>query len=136
MDPPVEGQDVKEVTKGVKEVDLEDKGTAEDAPSIRPEGVPLPDSPSGTPQPESESQEPELAEVNEVEESKSQKLAGDTDSIASSAPEYDVEEQAETESVTPSTDNSANEIAPAPEVTIAAVESGLHDIPEILEIKA
>ncbi|KAF9238998.1 hypothetical protein BU15DRAFT_47150 [Melanogaster broomeanus] len=48
--PIIEGEGVKEVTEGVKEVDLEDK---EGALSTRPEGVPLPDSRCGTPQPES-----------------------------------------------------------------------------------
>ncbi|KAG6380146.1 hypothetical protein JVT61DRAFT_8233 [Boletus reticuloceps] len=56
---PVEGQDVKGVTKGVKEVDLEDKLKVEVVSSLWPEGIPLPDSPSASPEPESESQEPE-----------------------------------------------------------------------------
>ncbi|KAF8556574.1 hypothetical protein OG21DRAFT_1391329, partial [Imleria badia] len=90
--PPVEGQDVKEVTKGVKEVDLEDAHNLEDA-SIRPEGVPLPDSPSGSPEPEPESREPEPAASDEIEETKEEtkdvENADDEDSVASSAPEED-----------------------------------------------
>ena len=131
--PPVEGQDVKEVTEGVKEVDLEDTDKLEDA-SIRPEGVPLPDSPSGSPEPESESPEPE-PEPAESDAAEETKHADDEDSVASSAPKDDAEEGAEAEPVTTNTDVSADEIAPAQEVT-TAVESGLHDTPEILEVKA
>ena len=131
--PPVEGQDVKEVTKGVKEVDLEDKDKLEDA-SIRPEGVPLPDSPSGSPEPRSESSEIEPAKSDEVEETRDQEHTDDQESIASSPPVDDGEEGAEAEPVTTNTDTSVDEIAPAQEVTIA-VESGLHDMPETLEVK-
>jgi len=132
--PPVEGQDVKEVTKGVNEVDLEDKDKLEDA-SIRPEGVPLPDSPSGSPEPESESPETEPDKSDVVEETKDQEHADDEESATSSASEDDAGEGAEAEPVTTNTDTSVDEIAPAQEVTIA-VESGLHDTPETLEVKA
>ncbi|KAI9460693.1 hypothetical protein HD554DRAFT_1992177, partial [Boletus coccyginus] len=88
--PPVEGQGVKEVTNGVKEVDLEDKDKLEDASSILPEGVPLPDSPSGSAEPESEAPEPEPAESDADEETQDQERADDNkDSVASSVPEDD-----------------------------------------------
>lgn len=135
---PVEGQDVKEVTKGVKDVDLEDKDKAEESTSIRPEGVPLPDSPSGSPEPEPES--PELAKSGVVEETKDEEHANDDDSVPSSeSPEEDVEEDAvdsgrtEAESVT--TNTSVDGIEPAKEVITAAVESGLHE-PLAVEVKA
>lgn len=131
--PPVEGQGVKEVTNGVKEVDLEDKDKLEDASSILPEGVPLPDSPSGSAEPESASPEPEPAESDADEETQDQERADDNkDSVASSVPEDD----AEAEPVTANADTSADdsEIALAQEVTIA-VESGLHFTPETLEVK-
>ena len=127
--PPVEGQDVKEVTKGVKEVDLEDEDKAADPSSIRPEGVPLPDSPSGSPEPESES--PELAKSDIVEETKDEEHADDKDSVASSSLEDDAEEgvedsgRTEAPSVTTNTDTSADE-----------TKSGLHDTPETLEVEA
>lgn len=138
--PPVEGRDVKEVTKGVKEVDLEDRDKLEDASSILPEGVPLPDSPSGSPEPGSESRELEPAKPDEVEETTDQEhadLASDKDSLASSAPEDVVEEVIESsaEPVSTNADVSADEITPAQEITIA-VRSGLHATPETLEVKA
>jgi len=85
---PVEGQGVKEVTKGVKEVDLEDEDRAKDASSIPPEGVPLPDSPSPLPEAESE---PLAANLEAGEETEDQKHAEDEDSVASSAPEEGAE---------------------------------------------
>ncbi|KAF8452488.1 hypothetical protein L210DRAFT_846212 [Boletus edulis BED1] len=130
---PVEGQDVKGVTEGVKEVDLEDKLKVEVASSIWPEGIPLPDSPSASPEPESESQEPESPQSDEVEQTKDEEHADDKDSLASSRPGDDVEEGAEEEPATTNTDASQDEITPAQEVIIA-VESGLHDTPDILEV--
>lgn len=132
--PPIDGQEVKEVTKGVNEVDLEDKDEVEDRSSIRPEGVPLPDSPSGSPDPESESPEP--AESDPVQETRDQEHPEDKDSVASSAPEYDADEEAEAEPVTANTDAAADGTTPAQGVTLATVESDLHDIPEILEVRA
>lgn len=88
---PVEGQGVKEVTTGVKEVDLEDKDRVEDAPSIPPEGVPLPDSPSPSP----EVAETEPANLDASEETVDRKHADDEDSVASSAQEEDAEEGTE-----------------------------------------
>jgi len=130
----VEGQDVKGVTKGVKEVDLEDKLKVEAVSSIRPEGIPLPDSPSASPEPESESQEPESPQSDEVEQTKDEEHADDKDSLASSRPEDDAE-GAEEEPATTNTDASQDEIIPVQEVTIA-VESGLHDTLDIVEVKA
>lgn len=132
---------MKEVTNGVKEVDLEDKDKLEDASPIRPEGVPLPDSPSGSPEPGSESPEPEPepepkpANSDTVEGTQDQDHADDNkDSVASSMPEDDAE-GAEAEPVTANADTPADEIALAQGVTIA-VESGLHFTPETLEVKA
>lgn len=134
---PVEGQEVKEVTKGVNEVDLEDKDKVEDTSSIPPEGVPLPESPSGSPEPESESPEP--AESDAVQETKDQEHPDDEDSVASSVPKDDADdadEEAEAEPVAASTDVATDGTTPAQEVTLATVESGLHDIPETLKVKA
>lgn len=126
---PVEQRDVKEVTKGVKEVDLEDKDKAEDSSSIRPEGIPLPDSPLPSPSPEPESEPPELARSEVLEAAKDE--AGGEDSVASSLPQDDAEEGAgdrtEAESITTNADTSAHE------VTVPTVESDLHDTPETLE---
>lgn len=126
--PPVEGHDVKEVTKGVKKVDLEDKDKVEDPSSVQPEGVPLPDSPSGLPEPESES--PELAQSDVVEEANDEEHADDKDSVASSSPQDSGTTEAQ---LTPTdTDNtSADETTPA-----ATVKSNLHDTPEIPEFEA
>ncbi|KIK99550.1 hypothetical protein PAXRUDRAFT_822626 [Paxillus rubicundulus Ve08.2h10] len=74
-----DGEDVKEVTKGVKDVDLEDKEGA----SPRPEGVPLPDSRCGTPQPESASSE-EAPRSDVVEETNDPVHPDHQDSVASS----------------------------------------------------
>ncbi|KAH0831146.1 hypothetical protein J3R83DRAFT_13717 [Lanmaoa asiatica] len=133
--PSLSGQEVKEVTKGVKEVDLEDRDKVEDASSIRPEGVPLPDSPSGSPVPESESESPEPAKSDVVEETK-QEHPDNEDSVASSVSEDDTEEEGDTEPVMANADASADRTAPVLEVTIATVESGLHDTPETLEVEA
>lgn len=123
---------MKEVTKGVKEVDLEDKDKAEDVSSIRPEGVPLPESPSGSPEPESESPEP--AQLDAVDETRDQEHADDKDSVASSAPENGAEE-AEVEPVTANADPLADGTTPVQEIAIATVESSLPDIPETLEVE-
>ncbi|KIJ16362.1 hypothetical protein PAXINDRAFT_132273 [Paxillus involutus ATCC 200175] len=85
-----EGEDVREVTKGVKEVDLEDK----EGGSSRPEGVPLPDSPCGTPQPESELSE-EALRSDAVEETNGQEHPDDQDSVASSSGKADGSKEAE-----------------------------------------
>ncbi|KAG8216023.1 hypothetical protein J3R82DRAFT_8017 [Butyriboletus roseoflavus] len=132
--PPVEGREVKAVTKGVKEVDLEDKDKVDDASLIQPEGVPLPDSPSGSPEPESESPEPTQSDT--VEETKDQEHADDKDSVASSALEDGVEEEAEADPVTANTDAPVDGTAPAQEVPITTVDSSAHDILETLEAKA
>ncbi|KAF9224808.1 hypothetical protein BS17DRAFT_779082 [Gyrodon lividus] len=89
--PVAEGEDVKEVTKGVKKVDLEDK---ESGSSTRPESVPLPDSPCGTPQPESESPE-EASNSDSAEETQDQEHPDDKDSVASSSGKADETEHAE-----------------------------------------
>lgn len=123
---------MKEVTQGVKQVDLDDEHTQEEASSIQPEGVPLPDSPSASPEPGSESREPDPAAPDEVDETKDEEHADDGDSVASSAPDDDAEGEVEVE---PVTTNVPVEIAPAQEVTIP-VESVLHDAPESVEVKA
>ncbi|KAG6335168.1 hypothetical protein ID866_3912, partial [Astraeus odoratus] len=53
---PVEGEEVKTVTKGVKDVDVEDNRD-DSNPAVQPEVVPLPESPRGTPQPEPQASE-------------------------------------------------------------------------------
>ncbi|KAG9313796.1 hypothetical protein JVU11DRAFT_6156 [Chiua virens] len=132
----IEQKDVKEVTKGVKEVDLEDKDEAEDVSSTRPDCVPLPDSPSGSLEPESNSPEP-------VEEAEDQDCVDDDkDSLASSAPEDNVEEshedsgRSEAVPVTTNIDSSStDETVPVSEVAVTAL-SGESDLHDPLEVKA
>ncbi|KAH7882973.1 hypothetical protein F5I97DRAFT_162018 [Phlebopus sp. FC_14] len=83
---PVEGEDVKSVTQGVEGVDLDDQ--KDDPSSVRPEVVPLPESPVGTPQTECGS-----PETSEHVEPAGQQEADDEDSVASSSGQADETEQ-------------------------------------------
>ncbi|KAJ8596330.1 hypothetical protein M405DRAFT_805631 [Rhizopogon salebrosus TDB-379] len=76
-----EGEDVKTVTQGVKDVELEDKV---DSPS-NPEGVTLPESPGRTPPPDAELAEEEAVAPEEETEQKDTEDDSDADSVASSS---------------------------------------------------
>lgn len=90
-----EGEEVKFVTKGVKQVDLEDTGVQ--APPVHPEAIPLPESPSlqpvtleSTRKPEEPQRGTEVSEVSASAESvpptevTRNDTKGDDDSVASS----------------------------------------------------
>jgi len=76
-----EGEDVKSVTQGVKDVELEDKV---DSPSD-PEEVSLPESPGRTPPPDTELAEEEAVAPEEETEQKDTEDDSDADSVASSS---------------------------------------------------
>ncbi|KAL4071768.1 hypothetical protein J3A83DRAFT_4092884 [Scleroderma citrinum] len=122
-----EGEGVKSVTQGVKQVDLEDK-TDKETP-VQPEGIPLPDSPRGTPQP--------IVQPSEtpVETQDNTDTDGDSNAPSSEAdPEEKVGETsdaAETEDLHP-----ADTIASVAEDTVPPDSSPSEEAPEATEIEA
>ncbi|KAH7928378.1 hypothetical protein BV22DRAFT_1192926 [Leucogyrophana mollusca] len=101
-----EGEDVKSVTRGVEEVELDD--SKKDSESmLQPEGIPLPASPRATPQPEAQSPETNAdGEVPAQDESKSQE-DGDSDSVASSSGNVEDVGDAEAKDAVATADTSA-----------------------------
>lgn len=77
-----EGEDVKSVTQGVKDVELEDQKVDS---SSGPEEIPLPESPGGTPQPDTASTEEAATAPEEEAEEKGAQDNSDADSVASSS---------------------------------------------------
>jgi len=123
-----EGEDVKSVTQGVKDVELEDQDRVE--PSSGPEEIPLPDSPGGTPlldmkladeETTTATPEEEVAEQRDVED------GSDTDSVASSSGQGgEVCEQGQP-NVAPNDDTTAVPMSAAsPLVEGAATVDGIH----------
>ncbi|KAG1888346.1 hypothetical protein F4604DRAFT_1505697, partial [Suillus subluteus] len=87
-----EGEDVKSVTQGVKDVELDEKKL--DSCS-GPEEVPLPDSPGRTPQLDTTSTEEAATAPEEEADKKDAQDDSDTDSVASSSQVILDEEQPE-----------------------------------------
>ncbi|KAG0704176.1 hypothetical protein DFH29DRAFT_913223 [Suillus ampliporus] len=111
-----EGEDVKSVTQGVKDVELDDKVDS----SSGPEEIPLPDSPGGTPQPDTNSTEEEAVTAPEEEaEEKGAQDDSDADSVASSSEVVPDEGQPE--------DNSKDDTKASP--TSVAVSLPVEDAP-------
>ncbi|KAG1752191.1 hypothetical protein EDB19DRAFT_1672415 [Suillus lakei] len=77
-----EGEDVKSVTQGVKDVELDEKKLDS---SSGPEELPLPDSPGGTPQPDTTSTEEVATAPEEEADKKGAQDDSDADSVASSS---------------------------------------------------
>ncbi|KAG1737516.1 uncharacterized protein EDB91DRAFT_1249641 [Suillus paluster] len=92
-----EGEDVKSVTQGVEDVELEDKNKKVDT-SPGPEEIPLPDSPGGTPQLDINPMEEAVTGPEEEAEEKGAQDDSDTDSVASSSKVVVDEEQPEDDS--------------------------------------
>lgn len=119
-----EGGDVKSVTQGVKDVELEDKVDL----AASPEGVPLPDSPGGTPPPDMklvEGEEEEPAPEEEAEQ-KGTEDDPDADSVASSSGEgREVCEQGQPEDE-PNNDTTATPMPAAPPLEDAPTVDGIH----------
>ncbi|OJA17597.1 hypothetical protein AZE42_01202 [Rhizopogon vesiculosus] len=110
-----EGEDVKSVTQGVKDVELEDQADL----SSGPEEIPLPDSPGGTPPPDIKLTEEAAAAPEEEAEQKGIQDDSDADSVASSSGE--VYEQGQPE------DDPNNDIpATSPLVEDAPTVDGIH----------
>jgi hypothetical protein len=119
-----EGEDVKSVTQGVKDVELDEKLDS----SSGPEEVPLPDSPGRTLQPETAEAATALEEEADKEDAEDD---SDADSVASSSevildegqPEDDSKDDTKTFSISAADDAPTTEDTPTADDTPAVTET-------------
>ncbi|KAG2347148.1 hypothetical protein BDR05DRAFT_958616 [Suillus weaverae] len=123
-----EGEDVKSVTQGVKDVELDEKKLDS---SFGPEEVPLPDSPDRTPQLDAPSIEEAATASEEEADKKDAQDDLDADSVASSSevildegqPEDDSKDDTKTLSTSAAEDAPITEGTPNADDTLAVTET-------------
>ncbi|EGO01105.1 hypothetical protein SERLA73DRAFT_134315 [Serpula lacrymans var. lacrymans S7.3] len=93
-----DGEDLNAVTRGVKKVELEDKSQGDNS-KLKPEGVPLPESPGATPPPDSQPLDETSEEAEEVKVKDSENA--DAHSVASGSGEEDAAESTRDDATLP-----------------------------------